>query len=133
MKIRTGFVSNSSSSSFIIHGFEFNIKEMADKLEIPENSRECDSGTCYAIKNKLSLKGWGKGTISIEETRDFFDGNDTGVGIIGMILGVMDDGCVFKIPKVDEAKLRKKLYNLLGREVTEKFHTYVQYISNDNY
>lgn len=53
MKIRNGFVSNSSSSSFCIYGVEFNDKQldaMLEKLELEANWRKGD-----VIANALDL------------------------------------------------------------------------------
>lgn len=125
MKTRSGFVSNSSSQSFIIRGVEVDLQTVAEYLEI--NTSE--EGLFDRVWDRL------RGTLEIATTRDYFantnDSNDDYPAIIGVSLGEMGDGVVFQIPIPDDTKIRKQIEEAIG-EVGE-LNTYVQYVSNDNW
>jgi len=109
MKIRNGFVSNSSSSSFVVYGVK-----ITDDEETKINNFE---------------------GLTIEDDRYFFDGEQDGY-IIGLSGGGLSDGEVCKLKNFteeDKVKLIEKLkLNGIERKI-EDIHYYVQYISNDNY
>ena len=89
MKIRQGYVSNSSSSSFVIQGIKISNEEF-DKIE----------------KNLLN-------DISYKPDRYYFsDDEPTGV-IIGVKGGNMEDGCVTKIKSLTDEE-RQKIENSRG-------------------
>ena len=133
MKTRNGFVSNSSSSSFVIRGFETNRKALTVELGIDPEADDTDLSDALSRKQPKKSKSYGIGALQIESTRCFFDGEETGTVILGETLVDLDDGCVAQLPEPDDETLRSRLSGILGREVTEKFHTFVQYIGNDNY
>ncbi len=137
MKVRTGFVSNSSSSSFVVRGIEMKKQHVADCLGIQES--ECDFEDMGALfdaiwsatyKKKL---GYGKGSLTIEDTRDFFSDDHTETIIVGVNLASLEDGQVCQLSEPDDDTIREKISKLLGRDIDEKLHTYIQYVSNDNY
>jgi hypothetical protein len=131
MKLRTGFVSNSSSQSFVIRGGVFKISEAMGNLGITDVDNELDDGWS-AIYGKLSRL---KSPLKVESNRDFFDGEDTGEVIIGMELCKLSDGVVEEVPddlyEIDNT-IRSEMAKV-GLLVPMKLKTYIQYISNDNY
>ena len=130
MKIRNGFVSNSSSSSFLIRGIKIEEKKLAKLLEYKPEDYDEDyydfDGILYEKKSKLVTKS----------TRDFFDGGKTGEVILGIELADPEDGVVVEIS--DDKELDEKLRDALNEigikdSKNMKFSTFFQYVSNDNY
>jgi len=78
MKIRNGFVSNSSSSSFIVHGTELSLEE-SSKLFVD------DDYYTFSYKNNIIIK----------QNRYYFGGELDGY-IIGISGGELSDGVVTK-------------------------------------
>jgi len=130
MKIRNGFVSNSSSSSFIIRGAEFSTKELIVSLGIQEDEYdvEDDYDIIYAIGKKLPKD------LTIEPTGNMFDAYDFDNLIIGKDCGELEDGGVVELVE-HTSETDKEIIDMLDSSgiKIEKLKTYVQMISNDNY
>ena len=117
MKIRNGFVSNSSSSSFVIRGTKVNQEVLAK--------------TWGAEVNNLYFAG-SKRELQVRETRDFFDGEETDEVIVGVKLAELEDGCVLELPEGNnDVNIRMKLKE--NGILVDSLSTFVQFISNDNY
>ena len=130
MKIRSGFVSNSSSSSFIIRGMKISVDEAIKKLNIPqEEIDECQEDE-YEL---FELVGGKFGDFEIEPDGNYFGSQDYTSMIVGEDLGSLDDGEAVELkeytPEENQALLEK--FEALGFTGTLK--TYVQMVSNDNY
>lgn len=127
MKIRSGFVSNSSSSSFVIRGAKFKIDDIAKRLGINPNTSD--------LYEELTCKfTYGNGKVGIKSTRYYFDtnsGNKEDV-IVGVRIADLDDGVVSVIPDVDDIKVKQKIENKIG-PINQKLKTYIQFVSNDNF
>jgi hypothetical protein len=140
MKIRTGFVSNSSSQAFVIRGFEIDIKELIELAEIVVEEADSTGGYAYEVEQQLQArvkkffpKDGYREQIEIKDTTDFFDGEDTGMVVIGQGLISLDDGVITRLPEPNDVAVRARLKAAIGKEITHPLSTYVQYISNDNY
>lgn len=134
MKIRIGFVSNSSSSSFVVRGVKvptdkiiklFNIDPSENKEE-NKDSVERDNYIAYESTDKVKKDG-----LCMETIRSFFDGEEHGEIIIGQTIETGEDGEVKELEEPDDNAIIEKL-NKYDLKV-KKLRTYMQYISNDNY
>jgi len=124
MKIRNSFVSNSSSSSFVIRGGLFTTADLlATGVPVP------DEDDAYAIKN--FLKDTFNVLFSVETTRYYFGGDPTHEFIIGKETTSLDDGVVMELPETDDDAIMKD-FKKTGLPI-EKLKTFVQFVSNDNY
>jgi len=118
MKTRNGFVSNSSSQSFVIRGLLISDEEL-------ERSG-CD------MEDPLS---WGyKHDMAIHSTRNYFVGSHEGKYVIGKETMDMEDGDVISLPpNPDDEEVRKSI-SALGIELGDReLQWHIQFISNDNY
>jgi hypothetical protein len=155
MKIRAGFVSNSSSSSFILRGVKTTKDELIKALKISqEEIDECGGGDYEIIKlieDKLSGSGkYGdlqkfkaklqgvtleeeKIQLDLHTTGNYFGDVDYENLIIGKYMGVFEDGEVTEIGG-DEDWIDEYVTKQLKKiDIEGKIKTYVQMISNDNY
>jgi hypothetical protein len=152
MKIRTGFVSNSSSSSFVIRGFEISTKKLAQAIsekdpegwdKVLKEDREWQQkiGKKESIQDlfdammSYNFKDMKKSDkLQVESMVDFFDDSDhipTKL-IVGVELVDLEDGQVTKLPTPDDVKVLEVIERLTGLK-PEKLETYIQFVSNDNY
>ena len=120
MKIRNGFVSNSSSSSFILRGIEITKADFLEAIGKTEDElNEKYSGFYDYIESKLKL-------CTFPNDEDDYD-----VINIGEDLGSVDNGEVRAIKEFsenDDTKLRTKLEKA-GFKV-DKIKTYIMGTSN---
>lgn len=134
MKTRNGFVSNSSSSSFIIRGIKITKDDLKNILSIEED--EDGYMKTWDKQRELSQKS-NEFDVNIESTRDYFDGEETDEFVIGDRYTSLEDGCVTEIETYEKDEELISFLSELGfgtvEELKEKLKTYAQYISNDNY
>ena len=128
MKSRECFVSNSSSSSFIIRGLVVNEDKLASLLGIPPEEKRS-----YGYNFGMALKEKNCG-LEVHGNSNFFGGDPTGEVILGIDLPEPQDGQVVEIKDDSEndQKLKEGLAKL-GLKDYGSFSTFFQYVSNDNY
>jgi len=146
MKIRTGFVSNSSSQSFVIRGIKIDTKELAERLskKSPEAwKKACKTYKTYDPNNIQDLVEaiWSYGMqtkktdkLDCQGAKYFFDESDTfdESFVIGIELADLEDGQVAELPEPDDEAVKDVIEKHTGIR-PEKVATFIQYISNDNF
>lgn len=114
MKTRKGFVSNSSSSSFIIQGIVI----------------EGELGESLYNKSWSELNALG---IKVKELRDYFSDDEPEGYLVGIDIGSMCDGVPTKIKQLPVTEVIEVLKKVGIHANPEEVSVYVQFISNDNY
>jgi hypothetical protein len=139
MKVRNGFVSNSSSSSFVIRGIKMKETELAKilKIEIKEYTEE-DEENGDDLYSELDTKFGYSGPVQLESTKNYFDrceeeGEGEGEVIVGVSIAELEDGSVTELPEKDDAKIKAKIEKKLKTKIDKPLKTYIQFVSNDNY
>jgi hypothetical protein len=136
MKTRQGFVSNSSSSSFLIRGVKIPTKDLirlfkidlsTDTYNAKEPGTDQDS---YIVYDAPELKTLRK-DLELQTIRCFFDGEEFGEIIIGQNIGTGEDGEVKELEEANDKEILDKLKKF-GLK-TNKLKFFLQYVSNDNY
>ena len=130
MKIRNGFVSNSSSSSFIIRGMKLKRDKIISTLNISQSEID-ENDDDYEIYEFLGKK-FGN-NFSIEPDGNYFGGIDYEILIVGDSLGRLEDGEVIEFKDRTEEQDKAILDKFEALGFTGKLSTYIQMISNDNY
>ena len=109
MKTRNGFVSNSSSSSFIVWGAKVKKETLRSVFKLTADDDEITD----------ELYGTGKKQkITFEDTRFYFGGDTTDDMIVGRDMGSLDDGSPTELAEIDKDELVAQL-NELGLEVVK--------------
>jgi len=131
MKIRAGFVSNSSSSSFVLRGTKLTTEEIIKVLNIPQDEIDEFEEDEYELYEFLGEKLIG---FSVEVDGNYFGGKDYSTLVVGESIGSLEDGDVEELKEYspeENQKLIEKFEALGFKDV--KLKTYVQMVSNDNY
>lgn len=144
MKVRTGFVSNSSSTSFVVRGIELGTKELANLLS-EKHPVAWDTACNHVVLAPEDIGGLAEAIQSYawqvrkadkfvcEGTKFYFSrGTVHESFIIGISLGDLDDGQVTQLPEPDDDKVRQVIKKHTGLE-PEKLAIFVQFVSNDNW
>jgi len=129
MKIRNGYVSNSSSSSFIIRGMKIEKDVMIEKLNISLEDEGVDIEDEWEVMELLQSKFEG---FSFEPTGNAFEGREWDTFIVGKSLGSLEDGEAIELkdmtPEENEEILNK--FKKLGFDGELK--TFIEMLSTDN-
>ena len=128
MKVRQGFVSNSSSSSFIIRGV---VITEAEALVLVKDGPAITED--YDLRDAMDDKFPFMSAIDAREMRNQFDGDDEEGYIIGKSLGSLDDGSFTEIREFSEDEDAELMATLAELGVVGVLRTYVKMVSNDNY
>ena len=134
MKIRSGFVSNSSSSSFVLRGIKIKKSRLASLLKV-EGPFEVEGDYFYALEQALKKQ---KINLNVESARCFFDDDEkkTGDVLIGKKLKECEDGKVteYSDDPVRDGAIKGQMIEMGMCEAEfDQLSYFFQYVSNDNY
>lgn len=128
MKTRHGFVSNSSSSSFVVRGIRAKTLYFCSAITEDNYEEKLD-----VVDGKLRIN---KSKLKVFSTRDYFGGEGRDDLIVGMKLESPEDGVATEYkddPNRDE-EIKTELSKLgFKQEDINHLSYFFQYISNDNY
>lgn len=138
MKIRNGFVSNSSSSSFVAWGVKLTKEEIeklypitneTDKEQFEDNIADYVEGKLTESANKDSIKGK---YLVVKGDGNYFGGTHKNV-ILAADYSYLEDGEVIGIDEPDKKAIVEQLAKWGINTTEQNIKLYVQMVSNDNY
>jgi len=135
MKVRQGFVSNSSSQSFVIRGIKIDTKKLSKLCEITWVKSDTELSDLFTdVQNHVTDKLDG---YTVEPTGCYFGDVDYKEVIVGKELESLEDGCATEYDNKAITAQDKKIvedFKQIGIDIDEKdLSLFVQYISNDNF
>lgn len=130
MKIRNGFVSNSSSSSFIVRGMRLSTDEIIKTLNISKEDIEEFEEDEYELLGYLSGKFE---DLQYEPDGNYFGELDYSTIVVGKSLTNIEDGEMTEMSNLTEEQEQKVIDQFKSLGFTGELSTYIRFVSNDNY
>lgn len=129
MKVRQGFVSNSSSSSYIIRGVAVTEEEA---IALVTGSKELTED--YELRDAMEDLFPFMSDIVAHDMRNSFDTyGDVGGYIVGKSLGSLDDGSFVEMRESSKEEDAEILVKLSKFGISGPLKTYVKMLSTDNF
>lgn len=134
MKVRNGFVSNSSSQSFVVWGIKVPVDAFFKLFPLGENEKKDNAldDIEFYLKKKLGKIPEGFGCHT---DRYYFGGTNEEIEniFVGLEEGELCDGAFVEIKCADKQEISNKLVDMGFEANEDNISLFVKMVSNDNY